>query len=143
MRQQTQAVSHSAGALGIAASAGIGLLPKLTCPLCWPAYSAVLGALGVGFIDYTPFLLPLTSLFVAVTLAALAWTSRARRSVWPLATGAPAGAALLMGKFAFDSEAIVYAAVGLFVAAAFVPVRRRPGQACAACASPPAKETHP
>ena len=27
---------------------GAALLPKLTCPLCWPAYTAVLNALGVG-----------------------------------------------------------------------------------------------
>ena len=36
---------------------GAALLPKLTCPACWPAYAAVLSALGVSFVDYTPYLL--------------------------------------------------------------------------------------
>jgi mercuric ion transport protein len=30
---------------------GTALLPKLACPLCWPAYSALLCAVGLGFVD--------------------------------------------------------------------------------------------
>ena len=30
---------------------GGALLPKLTCPLCWPAYAALLGALGLEFVE--------------------------------------------------------------------------------------------
>ena len=94
---------------------GAALLPKLTCPACWPAYAALLSALGVGFIDYTPYLLPLTLVFLVVTLAILAW--RPRRGYVPLALGLFASAVMLIGKFFFDSDLATYAGVALLVGA--------------------------
>ena len=94
---------------------GAALLPKLTCPVCWPAYAAVLGALGVGFVDYTPFLLPLTMLFLVITLAMLAW--RPRRGYAPLVLGLAASAIVVVGKFFFDSDIATYAGVALLVGA--------------------------
>jgi hypothetical protein len=37
---------------GLLATPGIGvpLLPKLMCPLCWPAYAGLLSTLGLGFL---------------------------------------------------------------------------------------------
>ncbi len=100
---------------GLLPAVGAALLPKLTCPVCWPAYAALLSALGVGFIDYTPYLLPLTLLFLIVTIAILAW--RPRRGYAPLALGLTASAMLLVGKFSFDSDTTVYTGVALLVAA--------------------------
>jgi len=94
---------------------GAALLPKLTCPACWPAYAALLSALGVGFVDYTPYLLPLTLVFLIVTLAILAW--RPRRGYAPLVLGLIAAAVMLIGKFFFDSDAATYAGVALLVGA--------------------------
>ncbi len=94
---------------------GAALLPKLTCPACWPAYAALLSALGVGFIDYTPFLLPLTLVFLIVTLALLAW--RPRRGYAPLALGLLASAIVLIGNFFLDSDITTYAGVALLVGA--------------------------
>lgn len=132
-------VGHPAGILSVATTAAIGLLPKLTCPVCWPAYTAALSAMGLGFVDYTPYLLPLTALFVAVSLAALAWTARVRRTLMPLLIGGLAGAILVVGKFALANDAVTYAAVALFVVAPFVP-RRRVRAACPSHVSIPAKE---
>ncbi len=94
---------------------GAALLPKLTCPACWPAYAAVLGSMGVGFVDYTPWLLPATLVFLLITLALLAW--RPRRGYSPLALGIAASAVVLIGKFVFDSEPAIYAGIALLVAA--------------------------
>lgn len=94
---------------------GTALLPKLTCPACWPAYAALLSSLGLGFVDYTPWLFPATVAFLFVTLALLAW--RPRRGYRPLALGITAGAVVLIGKFAFDSEITVYAGIVLLAAA--------------------------
>lgn len=94
---------------------GAALLPKLTCPVCWPAYAAVLGALGVGFIDYTPYLLPLTLVFLGATLAMLVW--RPLRGYAPLALGLAASAMVLAGKFLFDSDIATYFGVALLVGA--------------------------
>ena len=51
---------------------GPALLPKITCAACWPVYAGLLSALGTGFVDYTPYLLPLTAVFLVLTLAVLA-----------------------------------------------------------------------
>jgi hypothetical protein len=113
---------------------GAALLPKLTCPACWPAYAALLSALGVGFFDYTPYLLPLTLVFLVVTLAILAW--RPRRGYAPLALGLFASAAMLIGKFFFDSDIVSYAGVALLVGASAWnawPKTAGPGAACVPC----------
>jgi len=94
---------------------GAAMLPKLTCPACWPAYAALLSALGVGFIDYTPYLLPLTLVFLIVTLAILAW--RPRRGYAPLALGLFASAIMLIGSFSIDSDVATYVGVALLVIA--------------------------
>ncbi|HJW81946.1 MAG TPA: MerC family mercury resistance protein [Acidiferrobacterales bacterium] len=115
---QNSTSSPPAGRLQLASllpAVGAALLPKLTCPACWPAYAALLSALGVGFIDYTPYLLPLTLVFLAVTLAILAW--RPRRGYAPLAVGLFASAAMLIGKFFFDSDIATYTGVVLLVGA--------------------------
>ena len=129
--------------LGVASPAAIGLLPKLTCPVCWPAYTVVLSSLGLGFVDYTPYLLPLTALFVTVSLFALAGTARRRRTSVPLLVGALAGAALMLGKFALESDAVTYAAIACFVIAPFLPLRRRARAACSDCQSLPTREISP
>jgi hypothetical protein len=101
--------------LAMLPAVGAALLPKLTCPVCWPAYTALLSALGVGFVDYTPYLLPFTLVFLGVTLAMLAW--RPRRGYAPLVLGLAASAIVLVGKFLFDSDLAAYAGVALLVAA--------------------------
>lgn len=126
---------RSARFLGVSSTVAIGLLPKLTCPLCWPAYTAALSALGLGFVDYTPYLLPLTGLFLAVSLATLALAARIRRNYTPLVAGALAGAVLLVGKFRLDSDVMTYAGIGLFVIAPFLPVLGRSPPACPRCTS--------
>lgn len=116
-RQDSQS-SLPAGRIQLASllpAVGAALLPKLTCPACWPAYAALLSALGVGFIDYTPYLLPLTLVFLAVTLAILAW--RPRRGYAPLALGLFASGLMLIGKFFFDSDIATYTGVALLVGA--------------------------
>lgn len=118
-------------ALAFLPAAGAALLPKLSCPACWPAYAAVLSSLGVSFVDYTPWLFPVTVVFLMFTLAMLAW--RPRRGYWPLMLGIGASAIVLIGKFAFDSETAVYAGVALLAASSAWnawPVHRA---ACPAC----------
>ena len=38
---------------------GVSLLPKLTCPMCWPAYAGLLSAVGLGFLISSQYLLGL------------------------------------------------------------------------------------
>ncbi|MCK6452150.1 MAG: MerC family mercury resistance protein [Alphaproteobacteria bacterium] len=98
-------------------SAGLVLLPKLTCAACWPAYAALLSSLGVGFFDYTPYLLPLAAAFLGVSVLALARSAAAGRRFGPLVLGTGAAIAVLAGKFGFDSDAVTYAGLGILVGA--------------------------
>ncbi len=123
---------------------GIALLPKLTCAACWPAYAGLLSALGVGFVDYTPYLLPLTTTFLILTLIMLAYRAGSRRGYAPFALGVVAGAIVLIGKFAFDSDIALYGGITLLVAASLWnawPIREQ--GACSACAAPDARFTTP
>ena len=111
------------------------LLPKLTCPLCWPAYTAVLGSLGIGFVDYTPFVLPLTASFLAVALASLGCMARKRGNAKPFLLGAAAAALVLVGKFALDSDVLMYAGLALLLLVPLLPWRKAKSEACSGCRS--------
>jgi mercuric ion transport protein len=63
---------------------GAALLPKLTCPVCWPAYAGLLSSLGFGFVNYTTYLLPLTILFLILAVASLGYRAKNRRGYKPL-----------------------------------------------------------
>ena len=84
-RKPEQGTPQRAGQLlsSLAVLPGIGaaLLPAVTCPACWPAYAGLLSALGLGFANYTPYLLPLTIVFLTVALGALGYQALQRGGV--------------------------------------------------------------
>jgi len=92
-------------------SVGAAMLPKLTCPACWPAYAGLLSSFGVGFFDYTPYLMPLTGFFLIVAVLALAYRAAHRRGYGPFALGVAAAGFVMVGKFGFDSDLAMW--VGL------------------------------
>jgi mercuric ion transport protein len=104
---------------GLLALPGIGLsaLPKLACPVCWPAYAGLLSSVGLGFLISTAYLLPLTIAFLTLGLAALAFRAKNRRGLGPFLAGLVAAIGILLGKFAWESNATVYGGVGMLVAA--------------------------
>jgi len=108
-RWQTMAASFPA--------VGTALLPKLTCPLCFPAYAAILSALGIEFLDYTPYLLPLTAIFLAVAIAVLALQTRRTGNIIPLALGIIASLIVLFAKFGVESDWLTTGGIILLVAA--------------------------
>jgi len=118
------------GALAMVPGIGAALLPAVACPACWPAYAGLLSSFGVGFINYTPWLLPGMLLFLAIALAALAYQGRRRGSYGPLLLGAIGTAALLAGRFALASDPMMYAGVAALVAASGWNAWPRRGAAC-------------
>jgi hypothetical protein len=64
--------------LAVLPGIGVSLLPKMMCPICWPAYAGVVSALGLGFLISTKYLLPLTVAFLAITAAALGFRASRR-----------------------------------------------------------------
>lgn len=128
---------RNAARLSVTALPGIvlALLPKGMCPACWPAYAAVLSSLGVGFLMEDHYLLPITIAALTLATAAMGYRARVRRGYLPAIVAATSGAALVVGKFAFDlPNGFAYAMVSIFTIAAIWnawPARRR--AACAAC----------
>src|SRR5258708_40092010 len=90
---------------------GVALLPKLFCPLCWPLYAAVVSSVGLGFLIGTTYLLPITGSFLVITLAVLGFRARQRHGYGPLVVGVLASAAVLIGKFYFESKPLMYGGV--------------------------------
>jgi hypothetical protein len=104
---------------GLTAIPGIGvsLLPKLACPLCWPAYAGLLSAVGLGFLISTKYLLPITAVFLILAVGALAFRAQRRHGYWPFILGLIAATGVLVGKFWLNSNSAMYAAVGMLVIA--------------------------
>jgi hypothetical protein len=96
---------------------GVSLLPKLACPFCWPAYAGLLTSVGLGFLISTKYLLPITAVFLVLAVGALAFRASRRRGYGPFALGLFAAAGVLVGKFWWESNPAMYAAVGLLVIA--------------------------
>lgn len=114
-------------------------LPKLACPACWPLYAGVLGSMGLNFVNYTAFVVPLTLGFLFLALGSLRYRAAERRGYAPLWVGMGAAAVVLVGQFALTSEPVVYAGVGLLMAAslwnAWPKRATTEGVYCSACAT--------
>jgi hypothetical protein len=93
------------------------LLPRVTCPACWPAYAGFLGAAGVPILLDTGWLLPLTGASLLVAIGALAHGARSRRGYAPLLVGLMAAGLVLIGKFVMNSNPATYLGTALLVCA--------------------------
>jgi len=96
-------------------SVGVSLLPKLACPACWPAYAGLLTSLGLGFLISVVYLLPLTTAFLVLALGALAFRAKQRHGYGPVLLGIVAACGVLLGKFVWGANTIMYGAVGLLI----------------------------
>jgi hypothetical protein len=117
---------------------GLALLPKVACPACWPAYAGILGAIGLGFLLDTAYLLPLTAVFLLIALGALAFRARRRRGYKPFMLGLLASVIVLVGKFALDFDPMMYAGITLLVGASIWnswPKKKSNDLFCPACAA--------
>lgn len=96
---------------------GVSLLPKLACPLCWPAYAGLLSSVGLGFLISSKYLLPFTAVFLVLALGALAFRARRRHGYGPFLLGLVAAVGVIVAKFQWESNLSLYGAVGLLVVA--------------------------
>ena len=96
---------------------GVSLLPKLACPLCWPAYAGLLSSIGLGFLISARYLLPLTAVLLVLAVGALAFGARNRHGYGPFLLGIVSAVCAVIGKFAFESSLTTHAALALLVTA--------------------------
>ena len=96
---------------------GFSLLPKIACPACWPAYAGLLSSIGLGFLATTPYLLPITAVFLLLAVGTLAFRARLRRGYWPFVLGLIASGFILFGKFSLVSNPVLFTGLGLLILA--------------------------
>ena len=102
---------HLATAPGVAVS----LLPKFACPICASASLGVLSSMGLGYVLSTAYLLPVTATLLALGLLALAFRGPSRHGYGPFVLGVVAAAGVMVGKFEWESQLTIYAAIGLLL----------------------------
>jgi mercuric ion transport protein len=119
----------------IAPGLGVSLLPKLACPLCWPAYAGLLSSVGLGFLISAKYLLPVTAAFLTIAVGALAFRAKSRRGYRPFVLGALAATGVVLGKFYWNSNPTIYTAISILVIASLWnawPHRVMPAVTCCA-----------
>lgn len=123
--------------LAVLPGVGAALLPRLACPSCWPAYAALLGVVGLEFIDYTPFLFPLTILFLILAIGSLR-SRGGRRGYRPFTLGLFGSILLILGKFILPSGWAMYGGILLLMSASLwnAWLQRGSGESCSACVKP-------
>ncbi len=135
---QRQRRSGWLGSMATLPGIGAALLPAGICPVCWPAYAGVLGALGIGFLLSSEYLLPITAIFLLIAVGALGFKARTRRGFGPLAVGLAGAVLILLGKFVFAFNAAMYGGIVVLITAslwnAWPRKAAKIGGACPACA---------
>ena len=122
--------------LGFLPGISIALLPKVACPSCWPAYAGFLSSFGIGFVNYTPYLLPLTTIFLILAVVSQWYRAGTRRGYGPFILGIFAATIVLVGKFIFFSDSTMYGGIVLLMSATLWnswPKRRNNIDSCSTC----------
>ncbi|MHB8416814.1 MAG: MerC domain-containing protein [Myxococcales bacterium] len=115
--------------LALLPAALLAVLPHLTCPACWPAYAALLSALGLPFVASDRLLTPLLAAALLLGCASIAWSTRSHRNPGPLALTLLASIAVAAGRLVWDLPPLLYGGTIVLVGAALWNLRlRRPRQ---------------
>ncbi len=94
-------------------------------------------SVGLGFLIDTTFLFPLTAVFLAAAVGALAFRAGRRRGYRPFALGLIAAATVLVGKFGFESDAAMAVGLTMLIAASVWNGWPKPKTGdCPACIDP-------
>lgn len=112
------------------------MIPGISCPACWPAYTGLLSSLGIGFFNYTPWLLPLTTLFLVIAVGALGFRAKRRRGYGPFYVGLTAVTLVICGRFAVGWGLLTFSGIVLLIGASVWnswPRKTRSGACGSAC----------
>lgn len=118
-------------ALPAALAAALAALPVVFCPACWPLYAGVLSALGVSFIDYSPYIVPLVSVLIFLALCALLWNAPQRYGYRPFILGLLGAGLLLSGRFYLEIPELFYGGAALLFTASVWNIW--PKKSCGLC----------
>lgn len=69
----------------------------------------------LGYALTAKYLLPITAVLLLLALAALLYRASARQGYGPFTIGLAAAAMVLLGKFKWESDPVIYLGIGLLV----------------------------
>lgn len=120
--------------ISVVPAIGVSVAPKLICPICWPAYAAILGALGLGFLAQTRYLFVLNLGLLALSEFWLLSHAKSRNGYGPAFVGLGAAVLVLAGKFVQNSILILWTGiVMLLVVAVWHSLPSRRAASCSHC----------
>jgi len=114
----------------------LALLPKVVCPFCWPLYTGMLGAIGVNFISYSPYIFPLLTLFLILTIVGLIIGAKRSKQYKPVYLGFISSIFILVGKSLLETNVLIYSGIiGLMVSVIWQSRIKSSGNrdSCSAC----------
>ncbi len=138
-RRRGESASHTGRyrkILAVFPAIGAVLIPGVSCPLCWPAYAGLLSSLGLGFVNYTPYLFPLTLLCLAVAVFSLGFRAWRRHGYGPLVLGFAGAVIISTGKFILAWKAATYVGIIFLISACIwnlLPRKTISGGSCSDC----------
>ncbi len=112
------------------------MLPQVFCPVCWPAYTGLLSTMGIGFVNYTPYVLPVTIMFLLVSLLAFAYKANKRQGYGPLIIGMAGSTLIVVGKFVLEIDPVLYLGIVVLLSGSLWnawPSSREHNAECAIC----------
>jgi len=91
------------------AAVGVAFLPKIACPICWPAYAGLLSAVGLGFLIQGNNLLIVSTVFLGLALTVFAWRGKNRHNFMPFWLALVGVFLMIPGKFLWNNMLMFYA----------------------------------
>jgi mercuric ion transport protein len=101
--------SRIGGIIGALPAIGVAFLPKIACPICWPAYAALLSAVGLGFLIQGNNLLIVSMVFLGLALAVFGLRGRNRKNFMPFWLALVGVSFIIPGKFLWENMVMFYA----------------------------------
>lgn len=111
--------------IGIISSSGasvLALIPAISCPLCWPAYTALLSALGVGFFNYSPYLISILIALIGFVSFFMWRDYRSHNRILPFFLALIGGTLVIIAKIIYPNDTLIYTGIASLIIASIVNI---------------------
>ncbi|MFI5323348.1 MAG: hypothetical protein ACHQ6U_07415 [Thermodesulfobacteriota bacterium] len=114
--------SRFGGFVAGVAAVSVALLPKIACPICWPAYAGLLSAVGLGFLIRGTNLLIVSTIFLGLALTVFALRGRNRKNFMPFWLALIGVSLIIPGKFLLNRMIVFYAGTAFLTVAIMLDI---------------------
>lgn len=122
MERSVMTQSRTGGMIAAIPAIGVALLPKIACPVCWPAYAGLLSAAGLGFLIQGNNLFIISMVFLGLALGTFALRGKSKKNFTPFWLALVGMFLVIPGKFLWDNMIIFYAGMAFLTAAVIIDI---------------------